>query len=109
MEFISTKENTMTIRREYTAQEIEQINAAEAQLRARGLDEPNERVVDILDSYFQKYRSSPVTSDAIVKLIEAQPGLKWLSAAELEYHKIASANPQAAQQLVAWLNTHGGK
>src|SRR6266576_983351 len=97
----------MTTRREYTAQELEQTTRAEALLRARGLDEPNERVVDILDSYFQTYRSTPVTEASVVKLIEAQPSLKWLTPAELEYKRVAAVNPQAAQQLVAWLNTQG--
>ncbi len=99
----------MTTRREYTAQELEQTTRAEELLRARGLDEPNERVVDILDSYFQTYRSTPVTEASVVKLIEAQPSLKWLTPAELDYKRAAAVNPQAAQELVAWLNTHGGK
>jgi len=83
------------------------MNEAEAQLRARGLDEGEERIVEIIDSYFQMYRSTPVTAATVVKLIESTPGLKWLSAAELEYRKIAAANPAAAQELVAWLNTQG--
>src|SRR6266576_4018936 len=99
----------MTTRREYTAQELEQTTRAEELLRARGLDEPNERVVDILDSYFQTYRSPPVTEASVVKLIEAQPSLEWLTPAELDYKRAAAVNPQAAQELVAWLNTHGGK
>src|SRR6266849_3222100 len=104
MEFISTKENRMTTRREYTAQEIEQITAAEAQLRAKGLaEEETQRVVDILDSYFQMYRSTPVTVAAVVKLTEVHPGLKWLTPEELKYRKIAAENPAAAQQLSAWL------
>jgi len=85
------------------------MNEAEAQLRTRGLAEGEERVVEIIDSYFQTYRSAPVTTDTIVKLIEATPGLRWLSQAELEYKRVAAVNPQAAQELVAWLNTHGGK
>jgi hypothetical protein len=39
----------------------------------------------------------------VLKLIEAQPGLKWLSQAELEYNRTAAENPAAAQQLSAWL------
>ena len=89
----------------YSSSDGEQMNVADAQLHARGLDESNERVVDIIDSYFQTYRSAPVKADTIVKLIEATPGLKWLSAAELEYRKIAATNPAAAQELVTWLNT----
>ncbi len=98
---------TTTTRREYTAQELEQTTRAEELLRARGLDEGQERIVDIIDGYFQTYRSSPVTADAIVKLIEAQPGLKWQTPAELEYRKVANQEPDRANVLVAWLNTQG--
>ncbi len=94
-------------RRIYTAKDGEQMNQAEAHLRARGLDEQEERIVDIIDGHFQMYRSTPVTVTAVVKLIESQTGLKWLTPAELEYRKTASVNPQAAQELVAWLNTQG--
>ena len=97
----------MTTRREYTAQEIEQVSVAEQQLRARGLDEGNERVVDVLDGYFQANRAVPVTAEAIVRLVEAQPGLKWLSPAELEYRRVAAENPTAAQQLADWLAKQG--
>ncbi len=94
----------MTTRREYTAQELEQTTRAEELLRARGLDEGQERIVDIIDSHFQMYRATPVTAEFIVKLIEAQPGLKWLSAAELEYNRTAAENPAAAAaQLANWL------
>jgi hypothetical protein len=97
----------MVTRREYTAQEIEQVNVAEQHLRARGLDEGSERVVDVLDGYYQANRAIPVTAEAIVKLLEAQPGLKWLSPAELEYRRIAAENPAAAQQLADWLAKQG--
>jgi hypothetical protein len=94
-------------RRNYSSQEIEQVNKAEEILRAKGLDEGNERIVDLLDGYFQANRAVPATVQAIVKLIEAQPGLKWLSAAELEYRRIAAENPAAAQQLADWLAKQG--
>ncbi len=97
----------MTTRREYNAQEIEQVNVAEQQLRAKGLDEGNERVVDVLDGYYQANRAIPVTAEAIVKLLEAQPGLKWLSPAEAEHRRIAAENPAAAQQLADWLAKQG--
>jgi hypothetical protein len=99
----------MVTRREYTAQEIEQVNVAEQHLRARGLDEGSERVVDVLDGYYQANRAIPVTAEAIVKLLEAQPGLKWLSPAELEYRRIAAENPAAAEQLGDWLAKQGGR
>jgi hypothetical protein len=95
----------MVTRREYTAQEIEQVNVAEQQLRARGLDEGSERVVDVLDGYYQANRAISVTAEAIVKLLEAQPGLKWLGPAELEYRRVAAENPAAAQQLANWFAT----
>jgi len=87
----------------YSSSDGAQMNAAEAELRAKGLAEQEERVVEIIDSYFQKYRSSPVTSDTIVRLIVSTPGLRWLSAAELEYNRTAAENPAAAQQLSTWL------
>src|SRR6266403_246827 len=105
MGFITTKENrtmTTTTRREYTAQEIEQVNQAEKELRARGLDEPYQRLGALTDDYFQMYRSAPVTVSSVTKLIEAQPDLKWLTPAELEYKRVAAENPAAAQELVAW-------
>ena len=83
------------------------MSVAEQQLRARGLDEGNERVVDVLDGYFQANRAVPVTAEAIVKLVEAQLGLKWLSPAELEYRRVAAENPTAAQHLADWLAKQG--
>jgi hypothetical protein len=96
-----------TERRQYTAEDIEQIQRAEEQLRAKGLDEGNERIADLLDGYFQTNRAVPVTVPAIFKLIEAQPGLKWLSPAELDYRRIAAENPAAAEKLAAWFATQG--
>jgi len=87
----------------YSSQDGAQMNAAEVQLRAKGLAEGEERVVEIIDNYFQRYRSAPVTADAIVKLIESTQGLKWLSREQLEYNRVAAENPAAAQQLSAWL------
>jgi hypothetical protein len=94
-------------RRIYSDQDIQQVNQAEKELSAKGLDEQGQRIGDLIDDFFQTNRGVPVTVPAIFKLIEAQPGLKWLTPAQLEYNKIAAANPQAAQQLVAWLNTQG--
>jgi hypothetical protein len=97
----------ITTRREYTAQDIEQVNQAEAQLRAKGLDEQDQRIVDIVDAFFQANRGIPVTVAVIVKAIEAQPGLKWLSHANLEYNRVAAENPVAAQQLADWMAKQG--
>jgi hypothetical protein len=94
-------------RRIYSDQDIQQVNQAEKELRAKGLDEQGQRIGDLIDDFFQTNRGVPVTVPAIFKLIEAQPGLKWLTPAQLEYNKIAAANPQAARQLVDWLNTQG--
>lgn len=94
-------------RREYTAKEIEEVNGAEELLRAKGLDEGTERVVQIIDGYFQTNRSVPVTAEVIIKLIVSQLGLRWASAAELEYRRVASENLTAAQQLAGWLATQG--
>src|SRR6267378_5416186 len=91
----------------YSSSDGAQMTAAETQLRAKGLGEQEERLVEIIDNHFQKYRSSPVTADAIVKLIEATPGLRWLTPAESEYWKVANQEPDRANVLVAWLNTQG--
>jgi hypothetical protein len=96
-------------RRTYSSQELEQVNKAEQMLHAKGLDEGSERIADLLDGYFQTNRAVPVTVEAIVKLVEAQPGLKWLSPAELEYRRIAAVNPAAAEQLADWLAKQGGR
>jgi len=99
----------MTDRREYTGRDVEQVNRAEQELRARGLDESNERVVELVDHYFQTNRGVSVMAEAIVKLVEAQPGFKWLSQAELEYRKIASENPAAAEQIANWFVATQGR
>ena len=88
-------------RRIYSSSDGEHMNKAEEQLRAKGLNEEVQRIVDILDGYFQANRGVPVTVQNVVKIIEAQPNLKWLSPAHLEYNRAAAENPQAAQQLVA--------
>jgi len=79
----------MTTRREYTAQEIEQVNQAEKELRAKGLDEPAQRLGALTDEYFQANKGIPVTVAAVAKLIESQPGLRWISLAQVEYLKVA--------------------
>jgi hypothetical protein len=93
----------------YSSRDIEQINEAEKQLRARGLDESVQRLADLTDEFFQTNRGVLVTVAAIVKLIESQPGLKWLSMANLEYLKVANQEPDRANHLANWLATHGGK
>lgn len=94
-------------RRNYSSKEIEQVNKAEEILHAKGLDEGSERIVDLLDGHFQNNRVVPVTVEAIVKLVEAQPGLKWLNPVELDYRRIAAENTAAAQQLADWLAKQG--
>jgi hypothetical protein len=93
--------------REYTAQDIEQVAQAEKQLQARGLDEPDQRIADILDGYFRKNRGVSVTVQNVVKIIEATPGLKWLSAAENAWRQTAQQNPALANQLAAHAATQG--
>jgi len=97
----------MTTRREYTAKDVEQINEAELHLRARGLDEENQRIVDLIDQHFQANLTVAVTAVNVIKLVEAQPGLKWLSPAELDYRRIAAENPAAAEKLADWFATQG--
>ena len=90
------------IDRIYTAQDGEQMNQAEAQLRANGLNDSEERIVGVIDAFYTANRGVPVTEAGIIKLIEATPGLQWASQAELEYRKIAAENPAAAAQLGTW-------
>lgn len=93
----------------YTEQDIQEVTKAEELLRAKGLNESNERIVDLFDAYFQTNRALPVTATAICQLIQAQPGLKWLSAAELEFRRIAAENPAAAEKLAAWIGATQGR
>jgi hypothetical protein len=99
---------TTTVRREYTAAEIQEINKAAEQLH--GFDESPEgsqHNADIIDAYFQQNRI-PITVANIFKCVEARKqDFKWLSPAQVEYNKVAAENVNAAQQLVAWLDTQG--
>jgi hypothetical protein len=96
-----------TERRIYSEQDMQEVTKGEELLRAKGLNESNERIVDLLDKHFQANRALPVTATAISQLIQAQPGLKWLSPAELEFRRIAAENPAAAEKLAAWFATQG--
>jgi len=99
--------------RTYTTKDIEQFNKAGEQLRANGFDEftaeGTEHNADLLDAYFQQNLTVPVTIPNIYKAIEAQKtSYKWLSPAQVEYHRVASENPaEASTKLTAWFATQG--
>jgi hypothetical protein len=100
------------MRREYTAQDIEQFNKAGEQLRKNGLDEFTQegiqRNADLLDEYFQQNRKIPVTVANVFKCVEARKqDFKWLSPAQLEYHRAAAENPAAAAKLAEFFAIQG--
>src|SRR5260221_2603205 len=101
------------MRREYTAQDIEQLNKAGEQLRANGFDEFTQEGIqhnaNLLDAYFQQNPGVPVTIANIYKAIEAQKtSYKWLSPAQSEYHRVAAENPaESSTKLTAWFATQG--
>jgi hypothetical protein len=96
--------------REFTQSEAQQIYEAEKGLRESGLDVDHEHAKDnanlILD-YFGK-NPIPVTVASIYAFVEKNKNqFVWRTPAQREYDKIAAQNPQAAQQLAAWLDTQG--
>jgi arsenate reductase-like glutaredoxin family protein/predicted nucleic acid-binding Zn-ribbon protein len=100
---------TTTVRREYTAAEIQEINKAAAQLH--GFDESpegSEHNADIFDEYFQKNRHIPITVENVVKCVQARKqDFKWLSQAQVEYNKVANQEPDRANLLANWLASQG--
>src|SRR6266853_3430246 len=96
--------------REFTQSEAQQIYEAEKGLRKTGLDVDHEHATHnaslILD-YFGK-NPIPVTVASIYAFVEKNKDqFIWRTPAQREYDKFAAANPVAAQQLVAWLDTQG--
>ena len=96
--------------REFTQSEAQQIYEAEKGLREAGLDVDHEHAKDnanlILD-YFGK-NPIPVTVQSIYTFVEKNKSqFIWRTPAQRDYDKIAAQNPQAAENLVAWLNTQG--
>jgi len=64
----------------------------------------------LLHDYFTQTWDEVITPETLATAFpQLRPRLKFKSAARLECDKIAAANPAAAQQLVAWLNTQGKK
>ncbi len=58
--------------------------------------------------YFLNTWKETITQETLEKAFsQLRPHLKFKSKARLEYEKVASVNLQAAQQLVAWLDTQG--
>jgi len=100
-----------TERRQYNAQEIEQMNNAGDQLIANGLDDSptgNQHNVDVIDAYFQENQAIPVTVANVFKCVEAKKqAFKWLSPAQHEYNRVANQEPERANALSAWLQTQG--
>ncbi len=98
--------------RQYTTQDVQQIDQACVALRENGFDtftqDGVQRNADLLDKYFQQNPNVPVTVANIYKLVEAQKAnFKWLSPAESEYRKAEAENPAAAAKLSEWFATQG--
>jgi hypothetical protein len=101
------------MRREYTVEEMKQLDQAIQNLRQNGFDNVTEEGVqnnaDLLDKYFQQNPNVPVTVQNVYQAVEAQKtNFKWLSPAQSEYHRVAAENPaESSTKLTAWFSTQG--
>src|SRR5258708_21520196 len=101
-------------RRIYTAQDAEQFEKAEEQLRKNGFDawtpEGSQHNAGLVDEYFQANPAVPVNVQNIFKCIEARKqGFKWISLAQVKWYETAQKNLDLANQLAEHLATHGGR
>src|SRR6266436_8446418 len=77
--------------RQYTEADLQQVNEAQEKLRAKGLtDDQFQQAIDLLREYFEANPGVPITSANVVQFVEAQPGLKWLTPAELEFRNLSA-------------------
>src|SRR6266480_414593 len=101
----------MTDRREVTAQDAQQINAAVKQLQGNGFDvwtaDGIQHNADLLDEYFQANPGLPVTVANVFKAVEARKDFKWLPQAQADWYETSKQNPELGNQLAAHLATHG--
>ena len=96
------------LRRQYTDTDGKQFEEAEKQLASIRLDVKAQRNIDLLDEFFQRNRSLPVTVANIYRAVEERKNeFVWFSPAQFEFNKVAAENPAAAQQLVDWLAAQG--
>src|SRR6266699_3173408 len=102
----------MTDRREITAQDAQQIDAAAKQLQGNGFDvwtaDGIQHNADLLDEYFQANPGLPVTVAHVFKAVQARKQeFKWLPQAQADWYQPSKQNPDLANQLSALLDTHG--
>jgi hypothetical protein len=95
------------MRREYTAEEAQELFKADEQLRKNGLDswtqEGSRHNADLLDAYFQSNPTVPVTVANVYKAIEARKQeFKWLSLVQARWFQIAQDDISKADQLANW-------
>jgi hypothetical protein len=100
--------------RQYTAQDAEAFTTAEEQLSKNGLDkwtqEGMQRNAELIDQFFQANPTLPVTLQNIYRAVETRKTeFVWLSQAQADWYQAAQQNRELANQLAAYLDTHGGK
>lgn len=96
--------------RRYSAEEIQELNAAEPQLAAARLDlysaEGQAIAGKIIDDYFQKNRHIPMTTTEVFRAINLRRSeCRNVSVAEYEWRKLEATNPPMAQELIGYLNS----
>jgi len=91
--------------REFTQSEAQQIYEAEKGLRESGLDVDHghaEHNASLILQHFQQNPALSVTVQSIYAFVEkSKDQFVWLSQAQREFDRVATANPTAAQELVA--------
>jgi len=99
------------LRRQYTTADAKQFDEAEKGLAANRLDVKGPgatRNLDLIDDFFQKNRSIPVTLQNIYKAVEQRKNeFAWLSPAEAEWYQTAQQNLELGNQLAAHLARQG--
>ena len=99
------------LRRQYTDADARHFEEAEKQLAANRLDVKGPgatRNLYLIDDFFQKNRSIPVTLKNIYKAVEQRKNeFAWLSPAEAEWYQTAQQNLELGNQLAAHLARQG--
>jgi len=102
----------MATGRIYTAQEAQEFEKADEQLRKNGLDswtqEGSQRNADLIDQFFQANTTLPVTLQNIYHAVETRKSeFVWISQAKATWYQTAQKNRELANQLAAFLATQG--
>src|ERR1700730_2797234 len=99
------------LRRQYSDVDGKQFDEAEKQLAANRLDVKGPGAshnLDLIDGFFQKNRSVPVSVVNIFRAVEERKTeFKWLSPSQADWYQLAQESPDRANQLAAWLTTQG--